>query len=72
MWGDVKMIVSFEEKIQRLEEIVIILDKGESPLEEMLKFYEEGMELARSCRTYLEEAEQKVIVINRQEFEPSF
>lgn len=66
------IVLSFEEKIERLEEIVTILDKGESPIEEMLKLYEEGMELARSCRTYLEEAEQKVIVISRQDFEPAF
>ncbi|WP_017720730.1 exodeoxyribonuclease VII small subunit [Kamptonema formosum] len=61
--------LSFEEQIDRLEEIVGILDKGEAPIEEMLKLYEEGMGLARFCRTYLESAEQKVIVISRQDIE---
>lgn len=64
--------LSFEEQIDRLEEIVGILDKGEAPIEEMLKLYEEGMALARFCRTYLESAEQKVIVISRQDFESGF
>lgn len=56
----------FEKKLQRLEEIVDNLDAGEIPLEEMLHQFEEGMEIAGQCRTFLESAEQKVIQISQK------
>ena len=55
--------LSFEEQLQRLEEIVEILDDGEAALDEMLTLYEEGMQRSQYCREYLEKAEQKVILI---------
>ncbi|MFN5750537.1 MAG: exodeoxyribonuclease VII small subunit [Pseudanabaena sp.] len=55
--------LSFEEQLQRLEEIVEILDDGEAALDEMLKLYEEGMQRSQYCREYLEKAEQKVTLI---------
>ncbi|MFN6140884.1 MAG: exodeoxyribonuclease VII small subunit [Pseudanabaena sp.] len=55
--------LSFEEQLQRLEEIVEILDDGEAALDEMLKLYEEGMQRSQYCREYLENAEQKVTLI---------
>jgi len=58
--------LTFEEQMQRLEEIVAILDDGEADLDEMLVLYEEGMERSLSCREYLEKAEQKVTVIQSQ------
>lgn len=57
---------SFEKNIKKLEQIVHILDKGDAPLDEMLKHYEEGMALVRSSREYLDKAEQKVIDISRK------
>ena len=58
--------LSFEEQMQRLEEIVEILDDGEVALDEMLSLYEEGMKRSQYCREYLEKAEQKVTVIQSQ------
>ena len=55
--------LSFEEQMQRLEQIVEILDDGEAALDEMLAFYEEGMKRSQYCREYLEKAEQKVTLI---------
>jgi exodeoxyribonuclease VII small subunit len=55
--------LSFEEQLQRLEEIVEILDDGEAALDEMIALYEEGMQRSQYCRDYLEKAEQKVILI---------
>lgn len=55
--------LSFEEQLQRLEEIVEILDDGGAALDEMLKLYEEGMQRSQYCREYLEKAEQKVTLI---------
>ena len=59
--------LSFEEQLQRLEEIVEILDDGEAALDEMITLYEEGMQRSQYCRDYLEKAEQKVILIKNQE-----
>ncbi|MFM7601392.1 MAG: exodeoxyribonuclease VII small subunit [Pseudanabaena sp.] len=58
--------LSFEEQMQRLEEIVEILDDGEVALDEMLSLYEEGMKRSQYCREYLEKAEQKVTLIQSQ------
>jgi len=56
---------SFEEQISRLEEIVEILDNDETPLEEMMKVYEEGMKLTNDLRKFLDDAELKVRDINK-------
>ena len=40
----------FEAQMQRLEEIVEILDDGETALDEMLALYEEGMKRSQYCR----------------------
>jgi exodeoxyribonuclease VII small subunit len=53
----------FEEQMQRLEEIVEIIDDGEASLDQMLALYEEGMKRSQYCREYLEKAEQKVTLI---------
>ena len=51
---------SFETALKQLEEIVQRLEKGELPLEESLKLYEEGIRLSRFCHAKLEEAEGKI------------
>jgi len=50
----------FEAALQQLEEIVQRLEKGELPLEESLKLYEEGIRLSRLCHAKLEEAEGRI------------
>ena len=52
--------------MQRLEEIVEILDNGDTSLDEMLLIYEEGMKRSQYCREYLEKAEQKITLIQSQ------
>ena len=52
--------MTFELALARLEEIVRALEKGDAPLEETLKLYEEGISLVRTCTERLEKAEQKV------------
>ncbi len=54
---------SFEERIERLEQIVASLEQGEAPLEESLQLFEEGIELARACQGQLEEAKERVQVL---------
>jgi exodeoxyribonuclease VII small subunit len=50
----------FEAALQRLEEIVQKLERGDLPLEESLVLYEEGIRLSRLCHAKLEEAEGKI------------
>ena len=51
---------SFEAALKQLEDIVQRLERGELPLEESLKLYEEGIRLSRLCHAKLEEAEGKI------------
>jgi exodeoxyribonuclease VII small subunit len=51
---------TFEAALKQLEEIVQRLERGELPLEESLKLYEEGIRLSRVCHAKLEEAEGKI------------
>ena len=51
---------SFEENMTRLEQIVRTLEKGEAPLEESLKLFQEGTELVRACGKLLDEAELQI------------
>ena len=50
----------FEDQLAKLEEIVDRLEDESVGLEEALGLFEKGMDLARSCRTRLEEVEQRV------------
>ena len=47
---------TFEENMLRLEAIVAQLEKGEAPLDESLKLFEEGTMLIGECRTALDKA----------------
>jgi exodeoxyribonuclease VII small subunit len=51
---------SFEQALTQLEQIVQRLEKGELPLEDSLKLYEDGVHLSRLCHRKLEEAEGKI------------
>lgn len=63
--------MSFEASIKRLDEIVKLLEKGDAPLTESLKLFEEGTELIGNCDKLLNEAEQKVVKLRKgQDGEP--
>jgi len=51
---------SFEEALDRLEEIVEHLEEDPPSLDEALDAYEEGVALANDCLSRLEDAEQRV------------
>ncbi len=52
--------MTFEQKMQRLEQIVRAMERGDIPLEESLKLFQEGAELVQSCGKLLDEAELQV------------
>ena len=51
---------SFEQNMQRLEQIVRAMERGDVSLEESLKLFQEGTELVQSCGKLLDEAELQV------------
>jgi exodeoxyribonuclease VII small subunit len=53
----------FEAALARLEEIVQELEKGDLPLEQSLKLFEEGIKLSRICNKRLEDAERRVEIL---------
>lgn len=56
---------SFEASMKRLEEIVRAMERGELPLEESLRLFEEGTALVRSCGKLLDEAEMKIVKLTK-------
>ena len=52
--------MSFEANMQRLEQIVRAMERGDVPLEESLKLFQEGTELVRNCNQLLENAQLQV------------
>lgn len=59
-----KKELSFEEAIEKLEEIVESLENGDFPLEESLKLYEEGVKLVNICNTKINNVEKSVKILS--------
>ena len=51
---------SFEETMERLENLVGSMESGSAPLTELVDRYEEGSKLLKDCRKRLELAELKI------------
>lgn len=54
---------SFEQALARLEEIVRALEVGQAPLDGSLSLFEEGISLVKLCNRQLDEAEQKIKIL---------
>ena len=57
--------LTFEQSLERLDEIVRMLEKGDAPLAESLGLFEEGTALICACSKQLDEAEQKVVQLRK-------
>lgn len=55
--------ISFEQALEELNSIVTRLESGEPGLEESLELFKSGIELTGKCNKLLDEAEQKIKVI---------
>ena len=53
-------VTTFEANMQRLEQIVRAMERGDVPLEESLKLFREGTELVQNCGKLLDEAQLQV------------
>lgn len=52
--------LTFEQSLERLNEIVQALETGDLPLNESLKLFEEGVKLSRECSKELNDAKGKL------------
>ena len=59
-------MASFEESLKQLEAIIGKLEKGDLPLEESVRLFEEGVRLSNVCKTEIESAEGKVQILLKQ------
>ena len=58
--------MSFEEAMERLEEVVEILSSEKINLDSMMELYEEGTALKEFCGKRLEESKMKIEVISKK------
>lgn len=52
--------MTFEESMARLEQIVRTMERGEAPLDESLKLFQEGTELVGRCGKMLDDAQLQI------------
>lgn len=57
---------TFEESLKKLETIVEQLEKGDLPLEDSLKLFEQGVSLSSACKQELDAAEGKIQTLVKQ------
>ena len=59
--------ISFEQALNQLTELVEKLESGELPLEESVAAFEQGVKFSRRCEALLDQAEQRLQVLNDSE-----
>ncbi len=55
--------LNFEQSLAELEKLVEEMEHGDLNLEQSLKDYERGIQLTRACQEALQQAEQKVAML---------
>ena len=55
--------LTFEEAMQKIEEVVSKLENGGATLDETVELYKQGTELSVLCNKMIDEAEQKIKVL---------
>lgn len=57
--------LSFEQAMERLEDIVVKIENGQTGLEDAISQYEYGCKLINRCRAILDEAERKIEMLDK-------
>lgn len=63
MAGKSPKSLSFEAALAQLEQVVADMESGKLPLEETLVAYQRGAELLQQCRSRLDDAQQRVRIL---------
>lgn len=61
---------TFEQNMKRIEEIAVLLENGDVPLEKSISLFEEGAALIKKCSSMLDKAEQKVKLLTADKTAP--
>lgn len=61
--------ITFQQAMERLEEIVRLLEEGSKPLEDSIALYEEGGALVKLCESKLSDARLKVEELEKEKEE---
>ena len=61
---DASPVAAFEKALEELEQVVAGMERGEQSLDDSLAAYERGIALYRQCQSALEQAEQRVSMVN--------
>jgi len=56
----------FEESLKQLEKIVDQLERGDLPLEESVRLFEDGVRLSSACKKELDTAEGKIQILMKE------
>ncbi len=59
-------MATFEESLKQLEKVVDQLERGDLPLEESIKLFEDGVRLSSACKQELDAAEGKVQILMKE------
>ncbi|MCL2508021.1 MAG: exodeoxyribonuclease VII small subunit [Oscillospiraceae bacterium] len=59
--------ITYESAMKRLEEIVDRLESGSLPLDESLKYFEEGTRLVTYCNDCLNKAQQRITELSEEQ-----
>ncbi|MFC1837098.1 exodeoxyribonuclease VII small subunit [Thermodesulfobacteriota bacterium] len=58
---------SFEDALEKLEDITRELEEGDLSLEDSLKYFDEGVKLAEYCNSKLNDAQKKVEILLKKD-----
>lgn len=64
-----KKIEKYENNLEKLRDIVDVMDNNELPLEESMKKYEEGINLCNKLYAMLKNYEEKILILNNDKEE---
>jgi exodeoxyribonuclease VII small subunit len=59
-------LATFEDSLKQLEKIVDQLERGDLPLEESIRLFEDGVRLSSACKQELDAAEGKVQILMKE------
>ncbi|WP_453995109.1 exodeoxyribonuclease VII small subunit [Bacillus nitroreducens] len=62
-------VLTFEEAMDKLEQIVGRLEEGDVPLEKAITYFQEGMQLSKLCHDKLQHVEKQMEQILREDGE---
>ena len=60
-------ILSFEEALSQLEQVVSAMESGKLPLDQLISSFERGNVLVRQCRNRLKQLEQRIELLSRDD-----